>query len=150
MKNLIIAAFSLTLIAGAASAQALPDGKGNSAGGYKGDMERRLGVDPRGAVGQPDPALNPVLTGALSGSAYATGTLPSGKGNEAGGYRGELARRTGTDPSGTTMPSDPARDPRVTGSIGGPNYLPGTLPDGKGNSGGGYNGEVGRRLGIGN
>lgn len=125
MKRLIIAALATTVLGGAASAQGLPDGKGNSAGGYNGDMERRLGTDSRGPTGPAGSRLR------------ADPRLADGKGNQAGGYRGYVDRRLGTDRTGTVRPAGGMMraDPR--------------LADGKGNQAGGYRGYQERRSGVG-
>ena len=95
MKTIVLATVAATLLAGAASAQGLPDGKGNAAGGYR---ERRLGVDSRGTtLDREDGAVDPRATGTVRGPATLPGTPPDGKGNAAGGYRGDQQRRLGTD-----------------------------------------------------
>ena len=126
-KILALATLAVVLGAGTASAQYAPyvtNGKGQSSGGYQGELGRRLGVDPIGAnmdsgqARRPDPRL------------------ASGKGQSAGGYRGYVDRQVGTDRTGTTV--NPGRrlrtDPR--------------LVSGKGQSAGGYRGEYGRRIGV--
>lgn len=94
-----------------------------------------------------------LLAGTTAGFAQNVlpGTPPSGKGNYASGYRGEIERRSGDLPFVFGAPPaivDEDDEPVVTGTIiDRPDYLPGTPPSGKGNYAGGYRGEAYRRLG---
>lgn len=106
-----LAAATLCAGTGAALAQNVlpgtpPSGKGNYAGGYRGEAERRAGVpsfygSPYGAPAFGGPAIvddEPEYTGTIvERPAYLPGTPPSGKGNYAGGYRGEMERRLGVE-----------------------------------------------------
>lgn len=91
-----------------------------------------------------------VLAAAL---VVTAGTAFAQTGTAAGGPLGDIGRKTGTDPMGTTLPAPGAvivDGPVATGTVvvEQPGMIPGTPPDGKGNYAGGYNGEAGRRMGT--
>lgn len=107
MKTVALAALALTLTAGAALAQS---GSGSAAGGPLGDISRRNGVDPWGTT-YPQPGVivgpgivvedEPMATGTVivpqgrMAPGMIPGTPAQGKGNYAGGPRGEMLRRQG-------------------------------------------------------
>jgi hypothetical protein len=108
MKTLALAAIAVTLTAGAALAQS---GSGSAAGGPLGDVSRRNGVDPWGTTYGPPGVLvgpgvvvdEPMATGTVivpnerTAPGMIPGTPAAGKGNYAGGPRGEMLRRQGID-----------------------------------------------------
>lgn len=106
MKTLALAALAVTLTAGAAAAQS-----GSAAGGPLGDYSRRNGIDPWGTT-YPPPGVfvapgiavdEPEETGTLfapqrpQAPGMVPGTPAAGKGNAAGGPRGEMMRREGVN-----------------------------------------------------